>query len=431
MTMDEYIQHQAEREQREGRHGSHGATNGHKLGHLAENFVASELHHEEHHVTAASTRRLADSLHVRAEGEQKPVSGNGTHLANDFKEGADKRPHKFARHVSNIGQVAKTAAQQHLADAINPGRPKTHEERIREREQHARNIEAKLHGATLKVTGRTVRALASGARLKDLMGNPPDNPPPSAPPAAPQADGSGPADAADSDKQRKIMTTPDGQQTQTVVTDKRGREIAVESPLIARPRRDEAEISTPCLSEGFNVPAQDVPASSATEQPSQPISVAQPERVSEAEQPGQSTLSTYFTTDPQNAGSPTEPGQGLSPEKPASDKAENGANSEAFTRPVEPSEPQNGTDVQRAPQNAPEPNSEAVAPTTEHSSRPAQTSPFPPNVTRLRDEREHRAELEGRQREQRSQRGRTTATGAAKSCQSQRTESTPAALTWA
>ncbi|KPV45492.1 hypothetical protein [Alicyclobacillus ferrooxydans] len=383
MTMDEYVAQQQEREQREGRHGSQGAGRSHKLGKLAEHFAASELHHEEHHVSAASTRQIGDALHVPKEDEQKPV-------------GQSKQPHKFARHLANLGQAAKQRVEQHLQDAMSPGRPRTPEERIREREQRVRGIEAKLHGHSVKALRRTITSLP---KLASGFNNPSDDdPPPSAPP------GGGPV-ADSGDKLRKMMVTSDGSGSQGVIFDGDGNKIAYDPPSIARPRRDEAEINAPSLSEGFNVPqVQDV--SSLTEQPSQPIGGALPEGVAEAEQAVQSTLATGFTPEPQSEPEPASNQAQLSAENPVSYKGENGESSRASTRPVKPLTPENGTVGQSPPQNAPAPHSVVVSHMSERPPTPTQTRPLPANVTRLQDEREHRQEVEGRQREQRSQRVR-------------------------
>ncbi|MFD1677423.1 hypothetical protein [Alicyclobacillus fodiniaquatilis] len=411
MTMDEYMQQQHDREQREGRNRSHGEGSSRKLGKLAENFAHTEAHEEHHHSALPSSSRTtaAETYHVLGSDEQpqftvghhvqKTASGKSSHLADSFKDDTSyPKRQKFARDAKGFRAALGNAIKQHIDDVSNPGPPLSHEERIRRREQRARGIEVKLHRHSVKALRRTIMSvpkLASG-----FSNVPDDDPPPPAPP------GGGPV-ADSGDKLRKMMVTSDGSGSQGVIFDLDGNKIAYDPPSIARPRRDEADINTPSLSEGFNVAAQDVPVSSSKEQPSQPISVNPPaptERVTEVEQAGQATLATGFTLDvPQSEPVPAPDQARLSAEKPA---PQNGSESGASTKPPEAPTTQNDTDAQPAPQNDPQPNSESVAVISQQTSLPVQTKPLPANVTRLQDERQHRTEVEGRQREQRSQRVR-------------------------
>lgn len=368
LTVDEYIE-QKRAEENGGRRTLRGATIS-KPGKLAEHFDHVAEHEEHRHLNLPSSRHTDDTLHVRADepghvsGSEHKVSG---HLADSFKDGASTvKRQKFARNAHDLKQALGNAIQKHLDDMSNPGAPKLHEEKVREREQRARGIEAKLHKHSVKALRRTIM---SGPKLSSGFGTPPDDdsPPPTPP-------GGGPVADSDDEKLRKMMVSADGQMSQGVVTDKDGKEIAYEPPSIARPQRDEAEISTPSLSEGFNLPMAD-PDTSSTSAP-----------VQENEEPRQVTLATGFSSEPQLEPE-TAPNQAqLSGEKALPQMGENGA------------------DGLSASENVPESNSGADRPVSTGPIPPVQPRPLPSNVTRLQDEREHRQEVEGRQREQRTQR---------------------------
>lgn len=407
LTVDEYLQQQRDAEEHGGgRRTLKGATI-HGTGKLSEHFDHMEAHEEQHHVNLPISHRAADAHRVLGSDEQpqftmpheqKPVSGNSSHLADSFKdsESAAKRQ-KFARNSKDLRTALGNAIQQHLNNLSSPEPPLTHEERIRRREERARGLEGKLHKHSVRALHRSVSALTSRPKLADAATSPDDKPdnPPAAPPA-----GAGNGD----DKQRKRMVTPDGQQTQTVVTDVNGKEIAIEPPVIARPRRDEAEVITPTLAEGFNVPqVQDVDTTS--QQQSHPTSVTPPERAREPEQPEQPTLASGFNPEAQPEPEPASSQARLSAEKPLPKMGENGAASEASSSPLEAPTLQNDINIngQVASQNAPQPNSEAVAPVSTRPPQPHRRT-LPSNVTPLEQERQHRIEVEGMQREQRSQR---------------------------
>ncbi|GEO26864.1 hypothetical protein AAC03nite_26490 [Alicyclobacillus acidoterrestris] len=418
MTMDEYIAQRAEGEEHVERRTLRGATIG-KTGKLSEHFEHMEQH-EEHHLNLPASHRSADTHHVLGSDEQpqftfthheqKPMG----HLADSFKDNANStKRQKFARNVAEFRKGLGRAIQQHIEDVSNPGPPLSHEERIRRREQLARGLEGKIHRHAVKTLRRTISPpkLASGFSSA-TNDDKPDNPPA---PAAPPADA-----GADNDKQRKVMVSADGNMTQTVVTDANGKEIAVEPPSVARPRRDEAEVSQPKMADTFNVPqpqvqgvdSSTIPAKDTTvrnealSQEQQTVNVTPPAQVREPEQPAQSTLATGFSSEPeQETVSPSESGR-LSSEKTVSDKRESSAAFKVSTSPPEAPTTQNGTDGQPTPEPVSEPKTEAVAPVSARSSQPAQPRPLPPNVTRIETEREHRAEVEGRQREQRAQRPR-------------------------
>ncbi|MFB5191697.1 hypothetical protein [Alicyclobacillus fastidiosus] len=406
MTVDEYIEQRHATEDGGKGRTLRGATIG-KTGKLAEHFDHSVEREGHHHSVLPSSHRTADvNHHVLGSDEQpqftiqhkqQPVNGNATHLADNFKENTNTtKRQKFVRNAKDLRTALGNAVQQHLNSLSNSEPPITHEERIRRRELRARGLEGKLHRHSVKALHRSVRALVSKPKMQDGFEHP--NDPPDAPP------GAGPADAAtDYDKQRKAMVTPDGLKSQNVVTDKEGNEIAVETSLITRPRRDEdaGEINQPRMADSFNVPqVQDV--SSVTEQPSRPISVTPPARVTEVEQAVQPTLATGFTVEPQPEPEPVPDQARLLAEKPLPQMDKNVVS----TSPSEPATTENDTDGQVASQNAPQSNSEAVAPVSQRQSTPMQIRQLPPNVTRLQDEREHRQVVEGRQREQRSQRAR-------------------------
>jgi hypothetical protein len=409
LTMDDYIaQRNGEGEERGKGRTLKGATN-HAKDKLAEHFAHMESH-DEHHPEIASSHRTADTLHVRADEpaqnathEQKPKG----HLSDSFKENAISRQ-KFARNTKDLRQALGSAVQQHLNSLSNPGAPLTNEERIRRRETRVRGIEANLHRHSVKALRRTIMSvpkLASG-----FGGNPPDdNPPPPPPP--------GGRTGPDFEMRRKMMITPDGRMAQGVIFDLDDNVIAYDPPSVARPHREKvtAEVDMPTLAEGFNVPMQDantstpvndVPASSAINQQSQPASIVPTERVPIDEQPGQATLSTNFTSEAQSEPESIPDQARLLAEKPVLDRDENGAESKASIVPPKVSTTQNGTDIQSAPEPVPEPNSEAMAPVSARPSTHVQTRPLPRNVTRIQDERQHRQEAESRQREQRSQRSR-------------------------
>ncbi|QSO50841.1 hypothetical protein JZ785_18360 [Alicyclobacillus curvatus] len=410
LTVDEYLQQQAEAGEHGGGRRTLKGTTIHGKGKLSEHFNHMEVHEEQHHVNLPISHRAADAHRVIGSDEQpqftmpheqKPVSGNSSHLADGFKdsESAAKRQ-KFVRNSKDLRTALGNAVQRHFDSLSNPEPPLTHEERIRRREERARGLEGKLHKHSVRALHRSVSALTSRPKLADAATSP--NDPPDNPPAAP------PADAGNGDdKQRKTMVTPDGQQTQTVVTDAHGKEIAIEPPVVARPRRDEAEVITPTLAEGFNVPqVQDVDTTS--QQQSHPTSVTPPERAREPEQPAQPaqpTLASGFNPEAQPEPEPASSQARLSAEKPLPKMGENGAASEASSSPLEAPTLQNDINIngQVASQNAPQPNSEAVAPVSTRPPQPHRRT-LPSNVTPLEQERQHRIEVEGMQREQRSQR---------------------------
>lgn len=400
MTADEYIARKYKEEQGRGRRSLRDEGHGHKLGHLAEHFSASESEHDEHFSQPLqSGRRLGHTAATHAQAEQKPVYGKTGHISDNFKDSGSKQ--RIARGLGEVGQVISGKIQAHIASVSNPEPPLSREERVRNRELSARGIEAKLHGHAIKTLHRGITALTS-RKLRDGFDNPSDDKP-DAPPPAPPVDENG------NDKLRKVMVTPDGHMSQNVITDKEGQEIAVEPPVVARPQRNDVstESSQSTLDDGFRTPTQDVPETNVS--PSLSASVQPVNRPLGGDNADveQARLSDSFATE-----APSEPEQTqLSSENALSHNDENDTSSEALGGTVEALTPQNSTDSHIDRQNATEEHFGANRAGSETLIEPVQTTttvqpqpvprPLPSNVTRLETAREPRPEVEGRQRPRR------------------------------